>query len=89
MQSKDLEPNVITYSAAISACEKAKRQERALDPLAEMQESLEPDVITHNAASRACEKTKQPERTLDLLAEMQSKDLEPDAVACGAAISAS
>ena len=50
---------------------------------------LEPDVVTHNAASSACEKTKQPERTLDLLAEMQSKDLEPDAVACGAAISAS
>ena len=46
-------------------------------------------MITHNAASSACEKTKQPERTLDLLAEMQSKDLEPDAVACGAAISAS
>ena len=46
-------------------------------------------MITHNATSSACEKTKQPERTLDLLAEMHSKDLEPDAVACGAAISAS
>ena len=45
-------------------------------------------MITHNATSSAFEKAKQPERTLDLLAEMQSKDLEPDAVACGAAISA-
>ena len=40
---------VVTYNAAISACEKAKQPDKALELLADMQQSgLEPDVITYN-----------------------------------------
>ncbi len=53
---------MITYSAAISACEKGRRPERAPEPLAEMtQMGLESDVVTYSAAISASEKGKQPE----------------------------
>ena len=62
MQLKDLEPDVITYSAAISACEKVKQSQKALELLEEMrQNGMEPNVITYNAASSAREKVKQSE----------------------------
>ena len=57
MRQRGLEPDVITYSAAISACEKGSQWERALELLDEMrQRGLEPDVITYSAAISACEK---------------------------------
>ena len=62
-------PNVITYDATISACEKGHQPERALDLLAEMQRrDQEPDVIKYNATTSACEKGQQSERALALLA---------------------
>ena len=47
MHLRGLEPNVITtYGAMISACEKDKRPERALQLFEEMQQrGLEPNVI--------------------------------------------
>ena len=52
MQDQGLEPNVITYSAAISTCEKGSQWQQALELLAEMQaQGLEPDVITYSAIS--------------------------------------
>ena len=54
MRQKSLEPNVITYNAAISACEKAKQAEKALELLEEMRQGgLKPDVITYSAAISA------------------------------------
>ena len=59
MPSKWLEPNVISYSAAISACEKNTPREKALSLLQEMpSEWLEPDVIRHSSAIGTCEKSK-------------------------------
>merc|ERR1711964_828481 len=52
MQQKGLEPSVITYTAAISACENGKHPEKALELLGEMQQKA--DVITHSAAIIAC-----------------------------------
>ena len=48
MQGRGLDPNVITFSAAISACEKGQQPERALELLAEMQGRAGPqrDPIT-------------------------------------------
>ena len=41
-----LEPNVVSYSAGISACEKGEQWQRALALLSEMREAkLEPNVI--------------------------------------------
>ena len=60
MQRKCQEPDMITYSAAISACEKGKQPDKALELLEDMQWSgLEPAVITYNAAISACEKGEQ------------------------------
>ena len=43
-------PNVITYNAMISACEKGKQPERALELFDAMkQQSMVPDVMTYNA----------------------------------------
>ena len=38
IRQKGLEPNVNTYSTAISACEKAKLPDRAIELLEEMQQ---------------------------------------------------
>ena len=57
MLSQRLMPDGITYSAAISACEKGQKPQQALHLLQEMQlRGLLPNVITHNAAISVCEK---------------------------------
>ena len=60
MQWKRPGPDVITYtaaySAAISACEKAKQPDKAMVPFVEMQlNGLVPDLFTYSAAISACE----------------------------------
>ena len=48
---------MITYDYLISACEKCRMTERALQLLdALQQEGLQPDVITGSALISACEK---------------------------------
>ena len=62
MQQKGVESDLITYSAANSACGKAKQLGKAMKLLAEMrQKGLAPDVITFNAVVCACGKAKQPD----------------------------
>ena len=57
MQRHGVVPNVITYNALISACEKGKQPERALGVLEAMQQQgLEPNAITYNALISSCEK---------------------------------
>ena len=57
MQQQGLEPNVITYNAMISACEKGQQAERVLQLFEAMQQQrLEPNVITYNAMISACGK---------------------------------
>ena len=49
-----MEPDVISFSAAISACEKAAQWERALELLEEMPtRGVKPDVISFNATISA------------------------------------
>lgn len=82
-------PNVITYSAAISACEKGQQWERALELLEQMQaQGVRPEAITFNAAISACEKCQQWERALGLLSEMEAQGVQPNVITYSAAISA-
>ena len=53
-RERGLELNIITYSAAISACEKGGQWERAVALLDEARErGLEPTIITYNAVMEA------------------------------------
>ena len=57
MQQQSMVPNVITYSALISACEKGKKPEQALELSEAMKrQGVVADVITYNPLIRACEK---------------------------------
>ena len=57
LQLRGIVPDVITYSAAISACEKSQQAQQALHLLQELQlRGILPNVITYSAAISACEK---------------------------------
>ena len=63
-QLRGLLLNVITYSAAISACEKGQKPQQALHLLQELQlRGLLPNVTTYSAAISACEKGQMPNTT--------------------------
>ncbi|CAK0795675.1 unnamed protein product [Prorocentrum cordatum] len=84
MRGRKLEPDVISYSAGISAfsaCEKGEHWQRALALLSEMWEAnLKPNVISYSAGISACEKGGQWQPALALLSEMWEANLEPDFV---------
>ncbi|CAK0843427.1 unnamed protein product [Prorocentrum cordatum] len=72
-----LEPDVISYNAGTSACEKGEQWQRALALLSEMREAkLEPDVISYVAATCACERCGQWRHALSLLSEMRECNVE-------------
>ena len=84
-----LEPEAMTYNAAISACEKVAQWQRALSMLAEMEaRGVAPNVISYSAAISACEKAGQCDRALELLREMRNRGVAPNAITYNAAISA-
>ena len=57
MMHQLLTPNVVSWTAAISACEKGKEWEGALGLLqVMMQQLLIPNFVSWNAAISACEK---------------------------------
>eukprot|EP00438_Fugacium_kawagutii_P017746 Skav203039 [mRNA] locus=scaffold583:621631:624454:+ [translate_table: standard] len=67
MPRKQVTPNVISYSSAISAFAKGGDWQMALDLLQEMQTAATPpNVISYNAAISACEKGKHWEMALRL-----------------------
>jgi pentatricopeptide repeat domain-containing protein 1 len=81
MKTQGLQPDVISYNAAISACEKGLQWEKALHFLSEMRtQGLQPDVISYNAAISACEKGLQWEKALQLLSEMKTQGHQPDVI---------
>ena len=89
MKSRSVEPDVISFSAAISACGAGGQWERALSLLEEMRtRGVEPNVYSFNATISACEKAGQWERALALLEEMRTRGVKPDVVSFSAAISA-
>ena len=56
MQRQGVAPNVITYNALISTCEKGKKPERAHELLKAMQrQGVVPNVITYSALISTCE----------------------------------
>jgi len=82
MKQRRLEPDVCSFNAAMSACEKGGQWEKTLQLLDKMQQLHKPDpgeavrfnryVITFNAAMSACEKGKQWEKFIQRLFENDS-----------------
>ena len=71
MKNSGIEPDVISYSAAISACEKGGRWEQALEVFDEMRSrGVEPNVITYTSAMSACVKSGEPHTALRLFDEL-------------------
>ena len=68
MRQNQLEPDVISYSAAMSACEKGAQWEQASSLFqADVRSRLEPDVISYNAAISRVRKGEQWEQASALL----------------------
>lgn len=67
MKRRRIDPNLVTCSAAISACEKGGQWKKALDLFRDMWcRGIVLNVITFIAAISACEKGDQWEKALDL-----------------------
>ncbi|CAE8639941.1 unnamed protein product [Polarella glacialis] len=89
MPERKLTPNEVSYSAAISACEKVGRWQLALKLLDTMpQISIVPNAVSFNAAISACEKGGQWEMALSLLRQMPHVKISPNTITYSAAISA-
>ena len=89
MQLPGLKPNVITYNAAISACERGHKPTGAATvtgdvvpgPLAQC------NVITYNVAISAREKGTKPQQEQHLLLKQQLQGFLPDVITHTVAIS--
>ena len=89
MPRRGIEPDVINFNAAISACAEGAQWERARALLDVMRvNNVEPDVISYNSAIAACENGRQWEPALALLDDMLTRDIEPNVICFNAAISA-
>merc|ERR1712150_441265 len=74
-------PDVVTYNASISACEKGEQWALALHILAEMElHKLQPNDITYNALCSACTRGQQWALSLYLLTKIRTMGFEPNMV---------
>lgn len=65
-------PDSIAYNVLISACEKGKQSERALQIFKAMkQQGALPDLITYTALISACEKCNDFEQALQIFETMK------------------
>ncbi|CAL1153555.1 unnamed protein product [Cladocopium goreaui] len=87
MQQRSLKPNMVSYGAAITACEKSCHWPVALAILWSNMKSLERNAVSFNAAISACEKAGEWQLALALLDIMLAKKLA-DKTSFNAAISA-
>ena len=99
VQQAGIQPSVITYNAAISACDKAGRSDEALGLFTELSDlarrdpSIKPDVVTYNATISMLGKAGRPDDALRLLNELKhlavdDPSMRPTLISYTAAISA-
>jgi len=80
-------PEVITYGAAISACNKCQQHQRALYLLRAMRRcAIVPVVIACSAAISVCVKSKQRQQALHLLHATRGQAVASDVVTYSAAL---
>merc|ERR1719188_174987 len=83
-------PDVVTYNAVISACEKSRQWEPALQVAEEMQRwAVAPDKVTYSTLISACGWGLDWEMALAYFNRIETtRRMKPDLVACTAAIGA-
>ena len=73
MPDAGIKPNVISYSAAISACGKGGKWEEALSLIKQMRSvDIEPNMFTYAASIQACAYAGQPAEALQIFDEAQT-----------------
>ena len=81
MLEDTVQPNVLSCSATISACEKAGRWQQALFLLFDAPTArIEVNVVSGNAAISACEKASQWQQALELFKWMSRIKVDQDAI---------
>merc|ERR1719428_884319 len=90
MAARGLSPDRATYTAAITACERAADWEGAIRLLRQMQaERIEPDAAVYNVAIAACGRARRYERAAELFGELRSaRGAAPTLVSYNALITA-
>ena len=88
MPEANLVPNKITYSAGMSACEKAGEWKKALILFTHLQNCAAPDVINFGAGISACARVAEWQMALGLLAYMPVVRVLPSETSYNASISA-
>ena len=74
-----VDPNVISFNAAISSCEKAEQWQQALFLFQTMRNAkIQPNVISYNAAISSCQKGGQWLQALCLFHAMPEASLAAD-----------
>jgi len=78
MQRHALVRLVLTYTGAISACEKGQQRQQAVDLLQAMQRHATAlDVMTYNAAISMCGQGQQRQLALNLVHALQHQAIVP------------
>ena len=95
VQQQGVEPNVITYTAVISAgrltlqlVDAAAGTRAQCDHLQGSDQCIQPNVITYGAVISACGKFGMPEGSSQLFEEMQQQGLQPNVITYTAVIRA-
>ncbi|OLQ09424.1 Pentatricopeptide repeat-containing protein, chloroplastic [Symbiodinium microadriaticum] len=88
LSPKAMEPDLICFNVAISACEMAGRWQTALVLLDDLGKNCSPTATSFNAAITACGKGGEWQRALILLSSMHDAAVLPDRISLNAAISA-
>lgn len=89
LQGIMLEPDIVTFNAAISACEKSNQWKEALALVSEAQrQGISCDVITFNAAISACGRCQKLQEAINFLGAMEQQTIQPTVVSFNSVISA-
>ena len=89
MFEAQINPDVVSYSAVISACQKRGEWQQAISLFRAMpQARITPDVISYNAVISTCEKGGAWQQALALFLAMPKAQINPDVISYNAVISA-
>ncbi|CAM9832210.1 unnamed protein product, partial [Laminaria digitata] len=89
IETRNLVPDVISFTSTMSACGRAGEWQRALDIMDVMLErNVEPNIVTYGTAISACARGGRWKRALSLLEDMPSRGVDPNAHTYGSAIHA-